>query len=398
MRVIKGDGCYWAVGSHSVARLPSTAVDADGALVEEASELLLSSGIDRNRDTGIYHVTVLITTKCNLACSYCFQNTEIPPAGTKGIPVRIAGTTLDDTRIGDILSFVQRQMRQYAAQELDVMLFGGEPTLHMDLCLRLLTGARRLGPVTASMISNGTLFTVADMRRLEEAGLRSVQVTFDGDAGTHDRSRITIGGHGTFDRIMRNLQAVSDHTEIAWQLRVNLTAESIDGADALIDRVSARLDPVKCAFSFALVNDPGLGYADAMAHSPALARRVGALYEHAVDAGFVVPVPSTAACMACGEVGGRSGAVVNANGTLYSCWESAGRDGMEVGTVTEGYLSEELVVSRWVACEYNARQRTDPEAERAYRDTLDALVLDSLYRRGRLGAAAAHRAAGMKTA
>ncbi|MFF7726798.1 radical SAM protein [Streptomyces sp. NPDC008001] len=398
MRIIKGEGCYWAVGSHSVARLPSPAVDADGTPVEEAQELLRRSGIDQDRGTSIYHVTALITTKCNLACSYCFQNMEIPPAGRKGVPVRIPGATLDAARIDDILGFVDRQMHRYGARELDVMLFGGEPTLHMDMCLRLLTGARSLGPVTASMISNGTLFTVADMRRLEAAGLRSVQVTLDGDAATHDRSRITVGGHGTFEKIMHNLQAASRHTEIAWQLRVNLTAETIAGADTLIDRIAARLDPAKCAFSFALVNDPGLGYAGAMAHSPALARRVGTLYEHAVAAGFVVPVPSTAPCVACGEVGGRSGAVVNADGTLYSCWESAGRAGMEVGTVAEGYLSEELVVSRWVACEYNARRRTDPQAEQDYRDTLDALVLDSLYRKGRLGAATVHRATGMKTA
>jgi uncharacterized protein len=84
----------------------------------------------------------------------------------------------------------------------------------------------------------------------------------------------------------------------------------------------------------------------------------------------------------CGFRDGRLGATVNADGTLYSCWESAGKPGWEVGTTETGYLPSEVTDPRWVACGYEARAK-DPAAAARFQDAVDGQILDYLYSAGR---------------
>jgi uncharacterized protein len=291
---------------------------------------------------------------------------------------------VDDDSAAAILDFGRRQMAERGADKLDLMLFGGEPTLYLRQCLRLLDGARPLGLVSASMITNGTRLSGAAAMALERAGLRSVQVTLDGDAEVHDRIRVTRGGRGTFDQILGNLQEASERTSLSWLLRVNLTGESIDSAEALVDRLTSRLRPEKFAIDFVRVNDSGVGFDDVVAPSPDLARRITGLYALAMAAGFRFGLPRLKQCLACGVTGGGTGAVVNGDGTLYSCWESVGKPGYDVGSISGGYLDDEVIAPRWVSCGYEATTRHGSPDFDAFGDALNAGLLDLLYADGRL--------------
>jgi uncharacterized protein len=96
-------------------------------------------------------------------------------------------------------------------------------------------------------------------------------------------------------------------------------------------------------------------------------------------------MPVLPKCGACAEFGGATGSVVNADGTLYSCWQSIGKEGYEVGLVSTGFEPEEVIRSRWVACGYEAAGTADVAAENAYRRMVYATILDWLYAAGRLG-------------
>jgi uncharacterized protein len=170
-----------------------------------------------------------------------------------------------------------------------------------------------------------------------------------------------------------------------WALRVNLTGESIGSADALIERLAAQLEPARFTIVFALVLDSSADYSDALIPSPALARQVGDLYVQALEAGFEVSLPVLSKCGACAEFGGATGSVVNADGALYSCWQSIGKEGYEVGQISTGFEPAEVIRPRWVACGYEAAGTTDMTAENAYRRMVDATILDWLYAAGRLG-------------
>lgn len=74
--------------------------------------------------------------------------------------------------------------------------------------------------------------------------------------------------------------------------------------------------------------------------------------------------------------------MINADGTLYSCWESVGRAGYEVGTVVDGYLDASVLVDRWVDCSFNvvADGLSTGWMDEAT-DRIDARVLDRMYER-----------------
>jgi uncharacterized protein len=386
MRFIRGATGYWAVGRSFVARVPEKHVDAGGQPTPAVRELLAARDDAAPTDSGLYGLTVLVTTRCNLACPYCFQNTELPTTPEGGIPLRIPGATVDDDKVADILAFTRGRMAELGKTSVKLLLFGGEPTMYLGYCLKLLAGCQPLGLTGAAMISNGTLLTAPAAVELVRAGLELVQISLDGDAAVHDRSRITVGGRGTFATILRNIEAASARTTLKWKLRVNLTSDSIGTAEALIDRLADRLDASRFTVKLALIQDVGIGYRKSMRHSVALAERVGRLHVRAMDAGFAVAPPRAAPCLFCDEVGGATGAVVNSDGTLYSCFHSASQRGYDVGSVTAGYHAEPVVAERWVACGYGAS--ADRAAERMQADIVDAAILDRLHATGSLAAAA----------
>jgi uncharacterized protein len=384
LQPLRGADCYWVRGYQGVYRVPLSAVTADGRLLASYAEHL--ANVDRAPDdlASWYHMTVVITTRCNLACGYCFQNTGPAEANPRGIPTRIPAAVLHDDSSAAILEFCRRQMAERGAERLDLMLFGGEPTLRLDQCLRILDGASRIGLANASMISNGTRLGPDAAVALERAGLQSVQVTLDGDAPVHDSIRTTIGGAGTFFQILNNLERGASRTNLRWVLRVNLTGQSLGSADALVDRLTQRLDPKRFDLAFSLIRDSDADFDDAPVPSPDLARRVSDLYVQALEAGFGVNLPILTKCGACAEFGGATGSVVNADGTLYSCWESIGKQGYEVGTISDGYAPDEAIRSRWVSCGYEAARAQGSAGNDAYRAAVDAAILDWLYAAGRL--------------
>lgn len=388
-RLIRGADCYWAVGQSRVARVPLSGVAPDGTLTQSTATRIEHANLSPAPDPSLYHMTVVVTTKCNLACSYCFQNVKSQNAESEKYRIgnaaaRIPAAAVDEDMVAQILAFGRRQMDERNAHKLDLVLFGGEPTLYLDQCLRLLDGASQLGLARASMISNATRLGLADAVALERAGLQSVQVTLDGDAPVHDRLRITPGGRGTFEKIIDNLEQAASATTLRWLLRINLTGDSIETADALLDRLAGRLEPSSFDINFALVSDFGVGFADAIEPSSALARRVSMLYLRAMEFGFNVRPPMLKQCLACDAFGGATGAVINAEGTLYSCWGSVGKEGYAVGTISEGYAPDDVIRSRWVACGFDARGSLDPMTLNGYNEAVNATILDWLHAAGRL--------------
>ncbi|MFG2332639.1 radical SAM protein [Streptomyces sp. NPDC048604] len=383
-RLLRGERTWWFLGPGGVARLGDRHVADDGGLRPEAELRLREQGMFTTTTPRSYALTVLTSTHCNLGCGYCFQNTaQDPDRGSR--PPRIARTRLTSPVIDSVLSFTQRQMAAVELDRLRILLFGGEPLLNPRGCLELLERAADFGLVSAWMISNATLLTPRLARQLSELKLGSVQVTFDGDRDDHDRIRVgRADGGGTFDTIVRNLVRASEASPLRWTLRVNVSEENVRRIDALAGRLAAELDPSRCTLYYARVGDVGIGYANGL-QTGELATAFARWHRQALDLGFSVPRPGPhRPCATCGHVNGRYGAVVSADGTLSSCWETAGKPDWEVGTVTDGYRPAVANRDRWIACEDLYRYDEDARALAGFRDTVDAALLDGLSETGRL--------------
>ncbi|MFI6847691.1 radical SAM protein [Kitasatospora sp. NPDC050467] len=386
VRILRGERNWWCLGpGGGVARLRAGQLTPDGALRPGAERRLRELGMLTASPPRTYALTVLTSTHCNLGCGYCFQNTSQDPDGGSR-PPRIARTRLSSPTITSILDFTERQMAAAGLEKLRILLFGGEPLLNPRGCLELLERAAEHGLASAWMISNATLLTPKLAGRLADLGLGSVQVTFDGDRADHDRIRVRRSeGTGTFDTIVRNIVRASEASPIRWILRVNVSQETYQGVDALIGRLAAALDSARCTLYLAQVGDVGVGYGNDLLHTGELSARFSGWQRRALDLGFTVTRPQAhRPCSTCGYGDGRYGAVVSADGTLASCWETAGKADWEVGTVTGGYLPGTVTRERWVGCEDLYRHGEDARMRAEFHDTVDAALLDYLDETGRL--------------
>jgi radical SAM protein with 4Fe4S-binding SPASM domain len=129
-----------------------------------------------------------ITSRCNLACSYCSVS-----ASSQGCDMPIS------TAIAAVKEFVVYGNR-LGSRELEIVFSGGEPTLRLDYIAEVIQsaqkepadGALKLSP---RILSNGLFspWQIVPMSKL----FQEVQVSWDGDSGNNPRygSRPSIAQH-----------------------------------------------------------------------------------------------------------------------------------------------------------------------------------------------------------
>jgi len=382
-RVIKSDRGWWFIGNRTWTLLRPEHVSSDGTVRADIDEFLHEQGAYRPRTPKSFSLTVLTSTACNLGCGYCFQNTALDPNGGDR-PLRIGAERLHDETIDRIVEFTRGRMELAGLDKLYLLLFGGEPLLNPRGCLRMLERAQGIGMYVGMMVTNGVLLTEQLARDLYGAGLRGVQITFDGSRADHDSIRVKHSGGATFDTIVDNLGRATEATGMRWNLRVNVSHRTFDRVGELFGQLAGRVDPERCSVTFAWVGDAGFGYGNDLRHIDDVSDAFAQWAITGIEAGFRVVRPSMrTTCQICTEPGGRNGAVVNPDGTLYSCWQSAGKPGFEVGTIDDGYVDPAEVPERWVTCGYEY-EHGDAEVVTAFHDRVDATVLDHLLAVGRL--------------
>lgn len=385
-RIIKGTGSWWCLAGSRIARLPAAVVtrtvEGKFQLTTSAAEQLRDAGFFASNRRRKYGLTVLTSTACNLGCSYCFQNVhatgKLPYA-----PDRIPKAELTNSIVDEIMNFTAQNMRESGLDQLKILLFGGEPLLNYHACKRLLTKGADIGLVSASMISNGVLLSETIAKELAALGLDLVQITFDGDEAVHDSIRVTRNGRSTYRTIVDNVVAASNRTNIHWMFRINISHRNEDSVIDLLEDLALQIEPTRVTINLALVNDVGIGYENSIRYTDELADRFISWWLHALELGFNIRTPQARFfCDYCSVKAGELGAVVNADGTLFSSWETAGRDDMAVGHVRTGYISEPILSRRWHACNYKAAPRGDGVTTNRFNDKVDAAILDALHSRG----------------
>ncbi|OLP72211.1 hypothetical protein BJM39_10485, partial [Salmonella enterica subsp. enterica serovar Javiana] len=289
-RVIEGADAVWVACQGRVARLPQRAVH-DGALTQEAVGALTATGFLNPVRNTAFSATVFTTTSCNLGCGYCFQNVETARPGLTA-PKRIPAAYMTDRTLDDVVEFIASRQAALGLAELKVLLFGGEPLLRKDSCVRVLSRLRPLGLVSAGMVTNAVLLEQGIASELASEGMREVQVTFDGDRDSHDSTRATRNGRGTYDTILANLQDCAD-VDFSWQFRINISHRNLHLVGSTIDDLATIPFRGKPKLRLALVDDVGLGYANELRYGPELATAFKALIARGVDAGFACPITAS---------------------------------------------------------------------------------------------------------
>jgi sulfatase maturation enzyme AslB (radical SAM superfamily) len=179
-------------------------------------------GLDRRRPGG---VVLVVTSACNLRCSYCYQDRH-PPR-------RMAWETAKAA-----LDFVLA----YPSREVAIGFGGGEPLLAFDLVRRVVEEAERRVPpgtrLSFGLTTNGLLLD-ADVAAFLDAHGVETRLSLDGVRAAQD-----LRAPGTFDRLgprLRDLRHAHpgfyrDLLEVA----ITVTPENVKTLDASVGWMLSR--------------------------------------------------------------------------------------------------------------------------------------------------------------
>jgi uncharacterized protein len=169
-----------------------------------------------------YHVLAKPTgAVCNLDCSYCFflSKESLYP----GEAFRMSDETME--------AYIRQMLEPEDATEVILTWQGGEPTLMgLDFFRRAIgVVARYRKPgqqVLHSFQTNGVLLDDAWCAFLKEHGFL-VGLSVDGPREMHDAYRVTKGGAGTFDAVMRGWETLRRH-EVDVNILCSIHAANMD--------------------------------------------------------------------------------------------------------------------------------------------------------------------------
>lgn len=144
---------------------------------------------------------------CNLDCKYCFylSKEELYPGSTQRMPD------------GVLESYLRQLIESHAETDLEVNVAwqGGEPTLmglpFFERSVELVERFKRPGQrVLYTLQTNGTLLDDAWGAFFKRHGFL-VGLSIDGPQACHDAYRVTKGGSGSFDQVMRAWDLLARH-------------------------------------------------------------------------------------------------------------------------------------------------------------------------------------------
>jgi uncharacterized protein len=146
---------------------------------------------DKNK---IGFITIMPNFKCNFRCKYCYEKKN--------------KESLSDELYDKIYQIIQKNIKKISV--LNLSWFGGDPSLSIDKVIHFNNKIRRLCKkenvvLLSSMTTNFYLLNKVNFMKLYNCGIKSYQVTIDGEKSVHDSYRVLANGKGTFDIIMSNL-------------------------------------------------------------------------------------------------------------------------------------------------------------------------------------------------
>jgi hypothetical protein len=202
-------------------RLP----DLRSVLSAARNELAFRAGLHRLPE--LTTLNVELTSRCNVACSYCDVNRGL------GRPAR-------DLEPG----VLERLLDQTPGLQALLPFQWGEPLLYEALDEAVAMAARR--GVRTYLTTNGTLLDGDRLRRLARAGLTRLTVSLDGEPATHRARR----GYAQAPILARlaEARAVRDRERLAVGLDVSMVADGsvADAVASFRTRMAPLADRVQC--------------------------------------------------------------------------------------------------------------------------------------------------------
>ncbi|MDR0610886.1 MAG: radical SAM protein [Planctomycetaceae bacterium] len=157
---------------------------------------------------------LILTTDCNLRCSYCFERDKKP-------------FNMSDEVAFAAVDFLIQTSRNI--KELTILLFGGELMMRFDLIQRIIPYANKKAAeagktISWDMTTNGTLIDEERAKWMVEHKVKYL-LSLDGAKEDHDRYRKFPDGRSSYELIMERLPMMKSYQP--WMgTKMSVTPES----------------------------------------------------------------------------------------------------------------------------------------------------------------------------
>ncbi|MBQ5960677.1 MAG: thioether cross-link-forming SCIFF peptide maturase [Firmicutes bacterium] len=299
----------------------------------------------KKRKTEIKALCLHIAHDCNMTCQYCFAG-KGEYQGSKALMSFEVGKAALDFLIA----------HSGRRRNLEVDFFGGEPLLNFEVVKQIVAYAREIEKkynknFRFTLTTNGVLLTDEVMEFVNRE-CYNVVLSLDGRKETNDRMRKTLGGQGTYDRILPRFKKLADlRNQEGYYIRGTYTHYNTDFTNDIFDIADQgfkqlAMEPV--------VSDPSEPYALRPEDLPVLKEqyeilakemlrrdRVGngfTFYHYMIDL-------SGGPCLykrisGCGV--GTEYMAVTPWGDLYPCHQFVGNEAFRLGDVFNGVQNTDL--------------------------------------------------------
>lgn len=179
-----------------------------------------------NSTSNNFELTVVPTLACNFSCWYCYENHDKKDRITKA-------------EINSIIKMLQRKMQDAPSiTNLRIQFFGGEPLLcYNSVMVPLLRLANRYLSnieITVGITTNGYFLTEEKIDILKQYGLKTVQITIDGNRTRHNKIRYSYQGEDSYHKILQNIKQCVRHG-IYVVLRINISEDTNLNVEQLLE-------------------------------------------------------------------------------------------------------------------------------------------------------------------
>lgn len=211
-------------------------------VTEEQDNMLLREAIAETSSTTIQGLYLIMTSRCNLACSYCLYgasgsltlNSEIQ---AKDMPEHIAETAIE------CFADIVRQNIHYDGYWEQITFYGGEPLLNSgSLCasIKKVMELKEKGLLwdNAVMVVNTNGLLIDDkITNLLKYGNVEVQLSIDGFRNIHDKNRYAINSGsqktGSFGLVVGSLKKLIE-ADILVTPMITVTEDNLSTLDQFV--------------------------------------------------------------------------------------------------------------------------------------------------------------------
>ncbi|MCP4430575.1 MAG: hypothetical protein GY806_06315 [Gammaproteobacteria bacterium] len=181
------------------------------------------------------HVTLFLTTACNLRCSYCYAS-----AGETAVE----NMSIDTARSG-IDQVIKNALETQQAEITIAYHGGGEPGVNWRVLKQSYEYAQQLChqnrlSMRAGMASNG-VFRQHQIDWIIQH-ISGCSISFDGQPATQDLLRPLVNGKGSSKRVEETFRYFDQH-DYAYAIRMTVTADHIASLPDSIEYIVTRFNP-----------------------------------------------------------------------------------------------------------------------------------------------------------